>query len=101
MPEQNGRVIKINQIVQDATPYAEIIVSSDETVATTETLAEIGILHDELVAMAAQYQAGDSFWRVPVQHFTFPHDLNFPIIRLSTQRFRWFPLHTCPWNPTI
>ncbi|MEM7645689.1 MAG: PKD domain-containing protein, partial [Pseudomonadota bacterium] len=44
-----------------------------------------GVSGEELLAIGSQYQAGDSFWRVQVDHFS-AYDLNYLKQILNTQR---------------
>lgn len=46
--------------------------------ATSEELEELGISSAEVDAMKSLFDVGNSFWRVPIRHFS-PYDYNWPI----------------------
>ncbi len=51
------------------------VISSDGVTAVLDNQAGIGA--EELAVIAARYATGDSFWRVPIRHFS-SFDCNFP-----------------------
>ncbi len=79
IPEDNGLVVKIMSIdTTGTTPIAELDLdgdndhdNDDDTLETTYNFST-----EELEKLASLYQAGDSMWRVPMEHFS---DWNYPI----------------------
>ena len=74
VPAQNGLVIKIVSITGGA---ADLDVTGDGIADTGATLTNLGINSAEQQQLATLYAAGQSLWRVPVDHFT-PWDSNWP-----------------------
>jgi len=74
IPSLNGRVIKVLSIIEGS---AQLDTNGDAVADDPAILAALGITPDERIQLAALYAAGQSLWRVPVQHFT-PWDLNWP-----------------------
>lgn len=78
--EPSGQVIELITVFYDGVnpPVIEIDLNGDGEAATPAELEALGMSAEELDYLATHYQSGDQLWRVPVQHFTDPLDLNFP-----------------------
>lgn len=74
VPTPNGRIIKI---VSTSGGAATISVDTLGTVADSSTLAALGMSLAERQSLATLYSAGQSLWRMPIEHFS-PMDGNFP-----------------------
>ena len=72
--EENGQVIAL---VATSGPLAEIDSDGDGLADDPTTLAALGITDAERAALATLYTAGQSVWRVALEHFS-PFDLNWP-----------------------
>jgi RHS repeat-associated protein len=83
----NGLVLKILSITAG---LADLDLTGAGSPADPAALAALGITSDERRGLATLYAAGQSLWRVPVQHFT-PFDCNWP--------FGLPPDATAPPNP--
>jgi len=70
----NGRVIRILQIDGG---IAAIDTDGDGAADSAEKLAAAGFTDQERQQLAQMYAAGQSLWRVPIEHFT-PWDCNWP-----------------------
>ncbi len=70
----NGRVIKILDIINNK---AELDINGDGIADDSTSLAQLGIVEQEEEKLASQYSAGESLWRVEVNHFS-PWDFNWP-----------------------
>jgi len=67
IPSDNGRVI---EILGTATGLAELDVDGSGTAADAAALSALGITVEEQAKLASLYTAGQSLWRVPVEHFS-------------------------------
>ncbi|MFA6054869.1 MAG: PKD domain-containing protein [Thermodesulfovibrionales bacterium] len=67
IPSDNGIVIKILGI---SNGVADLDIDGSNTPAGVQALSALGITDSELQQLGAMYQPGQSFWRVPVTHFT-------------------------------
>ncbi len=79
VPEDNGLVVKIISIdTTGTTPIAELDLDGDNFHDSVDDNLEItyNLSTEELEKLASLYQAGDSMWRVPMEHFS---DWNYPI----------------------
>ncbi|HEX8618598.1 MAG TPA: IPT/TIG domain-containing protein, partial [Thermoanaerobaculia bacterium] len=70
----NGRIVRITAI---SNGMADLDVTGDGFADSGSTLTNLGIDDAERLQLASLYTAGQSFWRVPVTHFT-PWDYNWP-----------------------
>ncbi len=66
-PEPDGDVIKV---LSDTNGMADLDVDGTGTPATADELTALGISDSERAQIATMYQPGQSFWRVPVTHFS-------------------------------
>lgn len=73
IPSTDGRVVEILAI---SNGVADLDIDGSGTAASTDDLAALGVTEAELQQLASMYQAGRSFWRVPIPHFT-PWDHNW------------------------
>ena len=73
-PEPNGRVISIVAINAG---LAEIDVDGDALADGGNALADLGVTDAERMQLATAYAAGQSLWRVQIEHFS-PYDINWP-----------------------
>jgi hypothetical protein len=71
---ENGRVLKILAIGNGS---ATIDSDGDAQADSEETLADLGIDANERATLATLYTAGQTLWRVRIEHFT-PWDANWP-----------------------
>ncbi|MFO1418836.1 MAG: PKD domain-containing protein [Methylotetracoccus sp.] len=71
---ENGRVIKIIGVQGE-----QALIDADGNGASDDDaqLSKLGISLDERTSLANRYQVGQTFWRVPITHFT-PWDFNWP-----------------------
>lgn len=78
--EPSGQVLEILTAFHDGInpPLVEIDLDGDGVAELPAELQALGMTAEELDYLAMHYQSGDQLWRVPVQHFTDPLDLNFP-----------------------
>lgn len=74
---ENGRIVQILRINEDG--LAELDVDGSGTPAGAPALADLGIDQAEQLKLAGLYEPGQSFWRVPIRHFT-PYDYNWPVV---------------------
>ncbi|MBN1823854.1 MAG: hypothetical protein JW803_06015 [Endomicrobiales bacterium] len=72
---ENGIVIKLLSISSDG--KAEIDVNGSGKAASYSQLDKLNVTAEECVKLAHLYKPGQSFWRVPIKHFT-PWDFNWP-----------------------
>ena len=72
---KNGRVIRLVGIVEG---LADIDTDGDGSADAAPMLANLGITDAERRSLASLYVPNQSFWRVPIAHFT-PYDFNWPI----------------------
>ncbi|HEX2058445.1 MAG TPA: RHS repeat-associated core domain-containing protein [Actinomycetota bacterium] len=70
----DGIVVKILAAGAGA---VELDTDGDGNADGPERLAELGVTAEELARLASLYEAGQTFWRVPIEHFT-PWDHNWP-----------------------
>jgi len=75
VPSKDGRVIKIIGV---NTGLAELDVTGTGTAASASDLANLGIIDAERQQLATLYSVGQSFWRVPINHFT-SYDCNYGV----------------------
>jgi hypothetical protein len=73
-PSSDGRII---EVLDTATGLAILDIDGSGLAASPEQLAALGITAEEQSELAAIYGAGQSLWRVPVEHFS-PCDFNWP-----------------------
>ncbi|MDA8087954.1 MAG: IPT/TIG domain-containing protein, partial [Nitrospiraceae bacterium] len=73
VPSDNGLVIGVLSI---SNGMAVLDVDGNGVAATPQELANLGITNAELTQLASLYQPGQSFWRVPIRHFTY-YDFNW------------------------
>ncbi|RED57933.1 S-layer homology domain-containing protein [Cohnella phaseoli] len=71
---ENGRVVRILQIDGG---IATVDMDGDGMADSAEKLAAAGFTDKERQQLAELYAAGQSLWRVPIEHFT-PWDCNWP-----------------------
>ena len=71
----SGRVIRILPFVG---PLADVDADGDGVADDPVSLAALGITDEERITLAGLYLAGESLWRVPLNHFS-PIDHNWPI----------------------
>jgi hypothetical protein len=76
IPEDSGVVI---DVVGVSTGLADLCVDGDGVAETAAELAAYGITDAEREQIASLYAPGQSFWRVELNHFTSPVDLNWPV----------------------
>ena len=69
---ENGRVIQILGLAGES---ATVDVDGDGEADSGDALTNLGLTAEELEVLAQQFQAGESFWRIPITHFT-PWDAN-------------------------
>ncbi len=74
IPSDNGRVIEILAVEGG---LAVLDVEGSGQPADAEALDELGITDAERQQLAALYSPGQSLWRVPLPHFTWPWDSNY------------------------
>jgi len=74
IPAPNGRVIKVVSVTGG---MVDLDTDGNGTADTPAVLAALGIDDAERVKLAEIYSAGQSLWRVPLDHFT-PWDCNWP-----------------------
>jgi RHS repeat-associated protein len=79
---KNGRVVQILGFegaseTDDPIRMAVLDIDGNGQAASAEALQMLGVTLDERLQVAKLYQPGQSFWRVPVAHFT-PWDCNWP-----------------------
>lgn len=74
IPSNNGRVIQILSVDDNGLAVLDVTGNGE---ATPTELAALNIDTEELIAIAQNLSIGESFWRVPVTHFT-PWDYNWP-----------------------
>lgn len=74
-PEPNGVVLKVLSITGG---LADLDVTGGGTPATPAQLASLGITDAERASVATLYSAGQSLWRVRLNHFS-AHDYNYPV----------------------
>jgi RHS repeat-associated protein len=79
MPESSGRVVKILSV---GGGQANLDLDGSGQAATQAQYDAMGITTAERQQLAALYAAGQSFWRVPVAHFT-PLDYNYAGVPLN------------------
>lgn len=75
IPEPNGIVLRILSI---SGGLADLDVTGSGTPSTPAQLSALGITSDERSSLATLYSAGQSLWRVRVNHFS-PFDFNLPV----------------------
>jgi RHS repeat-associated protein len=73
VPETDGVILKVLSVTGG---QAVLSASKDESQITPAQLSLLAITNEELTAIGANYTAGQSFWRVSLNHFT-AVDLNF------------------------
>ncbi|HET8936733.1 MAG TPA: hypothetical protein VFN67_24990 [Polyangiales bacterium] len=71
---QNGRVVAFVGVNNG---IAELDTNGDQVADDTASLAALGITDQERGRIAEIYTAGQTLWRVPIDHFT-PWDYNWP-----------------------
>ncbi|MBM4379521.1 MAG: hypothetical protein FJ086_09515, partial [Deltaproteobacteria bacterium] len=74
VPSDDGRVVKV---LSSGTAGVELDGNGDGLADDAAQLAGLDITPEELLTLASLYPPGQSFWRVPVAHFT-PWDCNWP-----------------------
>ena len=72
--ENDGRVVEVLEV--DTNGLAVLSLNDDGTAATKAELDAHQITDDERREIAGLYDAGESFWRIQVTHFT-PYDCNY------------------------
>ncbi len=70
----DGRIVKVLAI-RDG--LAELDLEGNGEAADAATLQKFGVTDEERRKLATLYEAGESLWRVPVDHLT-PWDCNYP-----------------------
>ncbi|NJN17674.1 MAG: hypothetical protein HC822_16060 [Oscillochloris sp.] len=75
VPEPSGLVV---QILREAGGRAVLDLNGDGQAADAAALAAVGIGDPELAQLAVLYEPGQTFWRVPIHHFS-PGDFNWPM----------------------
>ena len=74
IPSENGRVIKILSVTNG---LANLDTDGDAVIDDEHTLSLLGITDAERIQLAESFEAGKTFWRTPIKHFT-PWDCNWP-----------------------
>jgi len=74
IPADNGRAVLVAGIVNG---LAVLSLNAQGTPLTTAERSELGVTEDEERQVALLYRAGQSLWRVPMDHFSSP-DINIP-----------------------
>lgn len=74
LPENNGLVVRVLGV---SSGTATVDVAGQGIAADGATLASLGFSTSELQKLATTYPAGQSLWRVPLQHFSC-YDWNWP-----------------------
>ena len=74
VPSANGRVVGIVSITGG---LVDLDLDGDGASDDAAALAALGVTDAERAELAGLYAAGQSFWRVPMAHFT-PFDCNWP-----------------------
>ncbi len=69
MPVDNGRIVKVLNI--DASGLAQLDIDGSGQPASADALATLGITEPELAEVGKLYQAGQTFERVPLPHFSY------------------------------
>ncbi|MDD5309983.1 MAG: hypothetical protein PHU25_21915, partial [Deltaproteobacteria bacterium] len=67
IPDENGSVMEILDVVDGA---AVIDVEGKGVAATSQVLGWFGVTPAELEQMALLFDVGETFWRMPINHFT-------------------------------
>jgi RHS repeat-associated protein len=75
VPSASGKVIKVLRV--DGA-QADVDLDGDGIAESAMTLEQNGITADERAQLATLYPAGQTIWRVTIDHFT-PLDLNWPM----------------------
>ncbi len=75
IPEASGKVIEILSITGG---LADLDTNGDALPDDATILAALNITDDERTTLASQYTAGQTLWRVPLDHFTI-YDWNWPL----------------------
>jgi RHS repeat-associated protein len=70
----NGRVIKVLSITSN---MADLDIDGTGTATNAAALTALGVTDEERAHVAQLYAAGQTLWRVPINHFT-PWDCNWP-----------------------
>lgn len=104
-PSANGRVIGV---LGESDGLAILDVEGLGEAADDDALSALGISDEERAQLAARYTTGESFWRMPITHFS-PHDFNFAYGPRRGSRFpaqrrrRYYPLgwRSCRENRSI
>ncbi len=74
LSSDNGRIVEVISINAG---ISLLDVDGDGQADAGAKLDELGITTEELEIIATEFIVGDSFWRIPVTHFT-PYDCNWP-----------------------
>ena len=82
IPSDNGRVVKILSITDG---LAAMDLDGSGQPADAAALAALGITDEERRHLAGLYQPDQTFWRVPISHFS-PWDCNWPYGPPATAR---------------
>ena len=73
VPSTNGRVVGVVSITDG---LSDLDVDGDDIADSGVALSALGITDVERAELAGRFSAGQSFWRVPMSHFT-PYDCNW------------------------
>ncbi|MCP4911509.1 MAG: hypothetical protein GY909_00205 [Oligoflexia bacterium] len=77
--EPDGMVVKI---LSKENGKVSVSLTPDDTAVSDEVLAKLDFTDEELANLHDRYEVGDSFWRMPIMHFT-PFDFNFPYFAIN------------------
>jgi RHS repeat-associated protein len=86
VPSESGLVIKVLSVNGDT---VTVDTDGDDLADDTQTLAAQGFTDEELTKLSETYAAGDTLWRVPIDHFS-SWDCNFGAYPPSDADIPWF-----------
>ncbi len=86
VPSESGLVIKI---LSDNGATVTVDTDGDGTAEDPSTLTGLGFTDEELTKLAGLYAAGDTLWRVPIDHFS-SWDCNFGAYPPDDAKIPWF-----------
>ena len=86
VPSESGRVIKILAVNGSA---VDIDTDGDDAADDAQTLADLGFTTAEFAKLADLYSAGDTLWRVPIDHFS-SWDCNYGAYPPEDADIPWF-----------
>lgn len=86
VPSESGRVIRILNVLADT---VTLDTDGDDVPDDGATLAALGFTDEELARLSGIYVAGDTLWRVPIDHFS-SWDCNFGAWPPDDADMPWF-----------